>query len=271
MSGAARSLGILSAEAVQDAIRRRVVAAIAVVSLLSLLGIDGCTRCAGASVVVDGQARELPQVAGATGLLTFTVLSLWCIALAGVLAAEHLRQTLEDGSAALCLARPVGRGTFAFARLAGALGIALATGVLLLGSTAALLHARTGLDPAPVLAGMAAFAAGAVTASALAMTLSLWLGRVPNVLLVFAGVGAVALANTISLAGRDPGGALGLLDRAGPPLASAVAVAVSAWVPELELAAQHASLVFRSVTWAGGSLVLLWLVFARVELGRQAP
>jgi len=271
MSGAVRSFWILAVEAVRDAVRRRVVAAIAVVSVLSLLGIDGCTTCAGANVVIDGQVRDLPQVAGATGLLTFSVLSLWCIALAGVLAAEHLTQVLDDGSAALCLARPVGRGTFAFARLAGALGIALATGLLLLGATAMLLRARTGLDPAPALAGLLAFAGGAVTSAALAMTLSLWIGRTANVLLVFAGVGSVALANAVSLAGRDPGGALGLLDRFGPPLASAVAVAVSGWVPELELAAQPASLVFRSVAWAGGALVLLWLAFARVELGRQAP
>jgi len=262
---------LLGVEALRDAVRRRVIAVIAVVSILSLLGIDGCTTCAGGTVVVNGQPAELPQIAGATGLLTFSVLALWCIALAGVLAAEHLSQPLEDGSATLVLARPVGRGTFVFARLAGALVIALATGGLLLGATAGLLAVRTGLATGPALAGFAAFVAGAVTVAALAMALSLAIGRLANLLLVFAAVGSVALANAISLAGREPGGALGLLDAVGPPLASAVVIAVSAWVPAVEIPADPAALVFRSVVWAGGSLVALWWLFGRVELGRQAP
>jgi len=268
---AARSFRLLAIEAVQDAVRRRVIAAIAAVSVLSLLLIDGCTTCAGGNVVVNGQPMALPQVAGAAGLVTFSVLALWCIALAGVLAGEHLTQPLDDGSAALSLARPVGRGAFVFARLAGALAIALATGGVLLGATALLLSARTGLPPGPALVGFAAFAVGALTVGALAMSLSLAIGRLPNLLLVFASVAAVTLANALSLAGRQPGGALGLLDRLGPPLASAVVASVSGWVPDLELNADPAALVFRSVLWAGGSLVLLWWRFGRVELGRQAP
>jgi len=266
---ALRSFRLLAVEAVQDAVRRRVIAAIAVVSVLSLLGIDGCTTCAGGTIVVNGQAAELPQVAGATGLLTFSVLSLWCMALAGVLAAEHLTQPLDDGSAILGLARPVGRGVFVFARLAGALAIALTTGGVLLGATAALLAVRTGLPPGPAVAGFLAFAIGAVTVAALAMSLSLAIGRLANLLLVFASVGSIALANTLSLAAREPGGLLGLLDAYGPPLASAVVVAVSGWVPQLELPGDPAELVFRSVVWAGGSLVALWWLFGRVELGRQ--
>jgi hypothetical protein len=268
---ASRSFRLLAVEAVQDAVRRRVIAAIAAVSILSLLAIDGCTTCAGGTVVVNGEPMELPQVAGATGLLTFSVLALWCIALAGVLAAEHLTQTLDDGSATLCLARPVGRGSFVFARLAGALAIALATGLVLLGATALLLSARTGLPAGPAVGGFVAFALGAVTVAALAMALSLALGRLANWLLVFATVATLALANALSLAGREPGGLLGGLDAVGPPLASAVVVAVAGWVPQLELTADPASLVFRSVVWAGGSLVALWWLFGRIELGRQAP
>jgi ABC-type transport system involved in multi-copper enzyme maturation permease subunit len=268
---AVRSFRLLATEAVQDAIRRRVVAAIVAVSILSLLAIDGCTSCTGGTIVINGEPRELPQVAGAAGLLTFSVLALWCIALAGVLSAEHLTQPLDDGSATLALARPVGRGSFAFARLAGALAIAGATGVVLLGATTALLGARSGLPPGPAVAGTIAFAAGAVTVGALAMTVSLWLGRVANVLLVFAGVGAVTLANALSLAGREPGGALGLIDALGPPLASAIVLAVSPWVPDVPLAADPAALVFRSVVWAGLSLVALWLAFGRAEIGRAAP
>ena len=268
---ALRSFRLLAAEALQDAVRRRVVAAIAVVSVLSLLAIDGCTSCASATLVVNGEPRQLPQVAGATGLLAFSVLALWCIVLAGVLAAEHLIQPLDDGSAALSLARPVGRGSFAFARLSGALALALATGAVLLGTDASLLHGRAGLPLGPALAGAAAFALGAITTAALSMTLSLWIGRIANVLLVFAGVGATALANALSLAGHGPGGVLGLLDRFGPPLASSLAMALSAWVPDLELHAEPASLVFRGVLWAGGSLVALFVAFARVEIGQPAP
>jgi len=268
---ATTSFRLLAAEAVQDAIRRRVVAAIAVVSVLSLLGIDGCTTCAGGSIVVNGEPTELPQIAEATGLITFSVLALWCIVLAGVLAAEHLTQPLDDGSATLSLARPVGRGAFVFARLSGALAIAFATGLLLLGATAGLLNVRTGLALEPALAGLVPFAVGSVTVAALAMSLSLAIGRTANVLFVFSWVGAIALANGLSLAGREPSGALGWLDALGPPLASAVVVAVSGWVPQLELAVDPADVVFRTVLWAGGSLVVLWWCFSRVELGRQAP
>lgn len=267
---AARSFRLLAFEAVRDAVRRRIVAAIVVVSVLSLLGIDGCTKCAGGTVVVNGRPAELSQLAGATGALGFSMLSLWCIALAGLLAAEHLTQSLDDGSAALSLARPVGRGAFVFARLAGALAIALTTGGVLLGATTALLAVRTGLPPGPAVAGFAAFAAGSVTVAALAMSLSLAIGRLANVLLVFASVGAVTLVNGLSLAGHEPGGVLGLLDRFGPPLASAVVAAVSGWVPQLELSTDPAELVFRSVAWAGAALVVLWWLFGRAELGRQA-
>jgi ABC-type transport system involved in multi-copper enzyme maturation permease subunit len=266
-----RSFRILAAEALEDAVRRRVVAAIVAVSVLSLLGIDSCTSCAGGNLIVDGQPRALPQIAGATGLLTFSVLALWCMALATVLAAEHLVQTLDDGSASLCLARPVGRATFAFSRLAGALAIALVTGAVLLGATAGLLHARSGLPLRPALAGGLAFALGAVTIGAASMTLSLFLARIANVLLSFATIGVVALANGLSLAGRAPEGLLGLADRAGPPLASAVVLSLSPWVPELAFSADPVSVAFRALAWAVAALLALRLVFSRIDLGQKAP
>jgi len=266
-----RSFRLLATEGVQDAVRRRVVAVVVALSILSLLLIDGCTSCTGGTIVVNGEARELPQIAGAAGALTFGVLALWCIALAGVLAAEHLTQPLDDGSATLCLARPIGRGSFAFARLSGALAIAGVTGLVLLGATAGLLNARSGLAPGPALWGMAAFAVGAVTVGGLAMAVSLVLGRLPNVLLVFALVGSVTVANALSLAGREPGGLLGALDAWGPPLASAVWVAVASWVPELPIEADPLALAVRSVVWAVLALAALGLGFGRVELGRQAP
>jgi hypothetical protein len=141
----------LAGEAVLDAVRRRIVAAIAVVSLLSLMLVDTCTTCGGGEVIVNGEVREMANIAGWTGTVTFAVLGLWSIVLAGVLASEHLAQTLADGSATLALARPVGRGTFAFARLAGSLAIALVTGAVLLGGTTLFLHARSGLPTGPAL------------------------------------------------------------------------------------------------------------------------
>jgi hypothetical protein len=267
--GRLRGFALLSREAVGDAVRRRVVAVIAAVSVLSLLWIDSCTSCAGGSVVVNGVERDLAGVAGWTGAATFAVLALWGMALAGVLASEHLTQPLDDGSATLCLARPVGRGSFVFARLAGALVIALATGGVLLAATALLLSLRTGLPWAPAVAGMAAFAAGAVTVAALAMACSLALARIGTVLLVLAALGLVALANGIALAGGEPGGMLGVVDRFGPPLLSALAAALAPWLPQVDLELDAASLVFRLVAWAGGSLVLLWAAFARVPLGRE--
>lgn len=267
----ARAFAILSREALADAVRRRAVAAIAGVSLLSLLAIDGCTSCAGGSWVVNGQSVALPQVAGAAGLVTFVVLSLWCVALAGVLAADHLVQTLDDGSANLCLARPVGRTSFAFARLAGAVAIALATGAVLLGATAGLLNARSGLPLGPAALAGAAFALGALAMSATAMAASLFLPRIANVLAVFAAVGAVALANALSLADRAPDGLLGVLDRFGPPLASAVALALAPWIPDLSLAGEPALVFGRALAWAVLAPLGLAVAFGRAELGRAAP
>ncbi|MDX1649862.1 MAG: hypothetical protein R3263_08400, partial [Myxococcota bacterium] len=129
-----RAFARLSIEAVGDAVRRRIAAVVAAASLVSLLAIDTCTACATGTVVVDGEVREIAALAGATGVATVVVLSLWIVALAAFLASDHLAQTLADGSALLVLARPVGRAPFALARLAGALGVALGAGAVLLGA-----------------------------------------------------------------------------------------------------------------------------------------
>ena len=89
----------LAGEAILDAVRRRVVAAIAVVSLLSLMLVDTCTTCSGGEVVVNGEVREMVHIAGWTGTVTFVVLGLWSIILAGVLASEHLAQTFASDAA----------------------------------------------------------------------------------------------------------------------------------------------------------------------------
>lgn len=266
-----RRFAILAREAIADAVRRRAVTAIAAVSLLSLLLIEGCTECAGGGFVVNGREMALPQVAGAAGLLTFAILSAWCIALAGVLAADHLVQTLDDGSATLCLARPVGRTSFALARLMGALAIALGTGAVLLGATAGLLHARSGLPLGPAVGAALAFGLGALAMSGLAMTLSLFVARIANVLLVFASVGIVAVANGLSLAGQGPEGWLGWVDRLGPPWTSSVVWMLAPWIPQLELAGDPVDVLARALAWAGLSVAALGLAFDRVELGRAAP
>lgn len=261
-----RQFRTLAAEAVVDAVRRRIVAAIAVVSLLSLMLVDTCTSCSGGEMVVNGEVREMASLAGWTGSITYTVLALWSIVLAGVLASEHLAQTLADGSATLALARPVGRGTFALARLTGCLAIALVTGLVLLGGTALFVNLRSGLPFAPaVVAGLAA-GVGAVTLAALAMTASLHLPRIATVLLVFVAVGAIALANLVALFRGGAEGALGVIDRFGPPLCTAIALALAPWIEAVTLDVPATEIALRQGVWAAASIALLWAVFRRLEL-----
>jgi hypothetical protein len=258
----------LLAEAVRDAARRRIVAVIAVVSLLSLLMVDSCTSCSTGEIVVNGQVQRLVDLAGYTGTLTVVLLGLWCVVLAGILAAEHLAETISDGSAALCLARPVSRGAFAAARLGGALAIAWATGAVLVGATAFFLSQRGGLPLLPALwAGLVVAVAG-LAVGALSMTASLYLPRIATVLLVFAVTGLVTLANGVGLARTEPSGWLAQVDRLGPPLASALAVALAPWTPGLVLDADPLLIGGRLALWAAGSVGLLWLAVSRIELGR---
>ena len=78
----------LSGEAVRDAIRRRIVAAIAVVSLLSLLVVDGCTACGTPTIVQNGVPVQLPEVAGWAGLVIFAV---------GMFVANVAARTIREG------------------------------------------------------------------------------------------------------------------------------------------------------------------------------
>ena len=256
----------LATEALLDAVRRRIVVAIAVVSLLSLMLVDNCTTCSGGEVVVNGQVRDMVNIGGWTGTVTFAVLGLWSIVLAGVLASEHLAQTLSDGSATLALARPVGRGTFAFARLAGSLVIAFVTGAVLLGGTALFLHARSGLSMGPALVACVSCALGAVTLAALAMTASLYIPRIATVMLVFVATGATTLANLFGMFRDDSGGAMGAIDRFGPPLCTSIALALSPWIDEVRVPGSPLEIAIRHGVWALASIVLLWAVFRRVEL-----
>lgn len=255
----------LAVEAVSDAVRRRIVPVVAAVSLLSLTLIDTCTSCA-PRVVVEGQPRDIPEVAGWTGMLIVAVLGLWTMVLGGVLAADHLTDTLENGSARLVLARPVSRGAFSLSRLVGALAITFATGALLLGAATFLLQARQDLDLAPALWAGLACASGAAIVSALSMTVSLVLPRIATTLLVLLSVGGIAALNAWTLAGQQLGGLGGWVDRAGPPLASAMVVALRPWIAPTEVVGQPLELALRLAFWTVGSAALLVVVFRRIDI-----
>jgi hypothetical protein len=251
----------LAGEAVRDAIRRRIVAAIAVVSLLSLLAVDGCTACGGPTLVQDGVEVQLPEVAGWAGMVIFAVLGLWSMVLAGMLASDHLAEPLSDGSAVLVLARPVGRSTFALARLVGALAIAFATAFVLLGGSTAMLYARNGVAIGEALWGGLACAGGATIVASLAMTTSLFVPRVATLFLVLACVGGIAGVNAFALFGVELTGIAWVLDRFGPPLGSALIAAVSGWIAPAAVPVDPLEISIRTAAWAVAGVSLLVVAF----------
>lgn len=260
----------LVGEAIRDAFRRRIVAAIIVLSLLSLFMVDGCTSCSAAGEIqVNGEARSLRDFGGATGALLFGVLGLWIVLLAGILCADHLAQSIDDGSANLTLARPVSRNQFATARLAGALGVAFCAGLFLLGGTALLLQYRSGLSLAPALLSAAACALGAWTTGSLAMLVSLWLPRMAATIAVLAGLALVTLANTVALfRGSESQDVLAWIDRVAPPIASALWLPLAAWLPpQVPLQGEPVEVALRAVFWAAVAFGALLLGFRRTELG----
>jgi ABC-type transport system involved in multi-copper enzyme maturation permease subunit len=257
----------LAVEAVNDALRRRIIGVIVVVCILSVMVLDSCTACATGEVLVNDEPQSLAELAGYSGMIMVASLGLWIMTLAGVLAADHLRQTLEDGSAVLSLARPIGRATFAFARLAGVLGITWLTGAVLLGATGFLLASRGELDAAPVLLASALVAVGSLVVGSLSMATSLWLPQLPTILIVFAVVGLLALANGVGLVAEEGAtGLLGVLDGFGPPLASALLAALAPWAEPATIEANLPLLAARLTLWAAGGVGLLALAFRRVEL-----
>lgn len=254
----------LAREALADALRRRIAFAVAVAALASVAMLDTCTSCT-APIRVEGELRELTDLAGPAGLATFVALGLWVIVLAGVIASDHLRTTLEDGSAVMALARPVSREAFALARLAGVLGLSLGAGVVVLGSAAALLAARSGLAVLPAAIAGGACALGCVTVASLAMAASLVLPRAATLLIVLGGVWLVALANGLG-AFAQLGGWLGWIDRAGPPLGSAMAIALAPWLEGATLAGDPVNVWARLGAWAIGAVVILAYGFRGVEV-----
>jgi hypothetical protein len=266
--GAVTIFRVLALEAVRDSMRRRIVPAVAVVSLLSLLAVDSCTSCAGsADIVQNGRAVALNEVAGWSGTLIYTLLSLWTMLLAGLLGSDHLAETVSDGSAHLVLARPVRRSEFALARLAGAVAVSYAMGALVLTGTAYLLHMRHGVSiGAAGWAGLAC-AAGALVVAALAMALSLLLPRLATVLTVLAIVGGVVILNSLRLFGAELEGLARIAQQLAPPLCTAVVVALAPWIAPVELSEDPLQVALKLAAWVTVSIAVLLAVFRRRELG----
>ena len=256
----------LGVDALRDALGRRIVPVLVVICVLSIMALDSCTSCAPAQIEVNGVPQTLEGLPGGMSLLTLVVLGLWVIVLAGILSADHLRNTLEEGYASLALSRPVSRTSYAFARLAGALGVALGVGALLLVAASYLVAVRAGLPLTPVLGSSLACILGAVTVGALSMTLSLHLPRLPSVLLVFAAVGVIALANLLGATRVDPGGWLSAIDQWGPPLAAGLAAPLQDWLPADYTRLDSGPLFLRLLFWSAIALFQLGFEFRRLEI-----
>ena len=262
-----RIFSVLAAEAFRDAMRRRIVPVIAVMSLLSLLAVDSCTSCGGTTQIVQqGDRIPLTEVSGWAGMVIFTVLSLWMMLLAGLLASDHLAETVSDGSANLVLARPVRRSELALARLMGVLGIAYATGAVVLTTSAYLLHLRNGVSlGAAAWAGLAAVV-GALVVAAMAMALSLVLTRVATALSVLLFVGAITFVNCLTLFGARLEGAVHFLQHFTPPLCTAVVAALGPWIAPVVPDVDPMVVALKLVFWLIASVALLLAVFRRAEL-----
>ena len=256
----ARVLRLLATEAVLDGVRRRIVPVIAAFSLVSLMFVNRCA-CS-----VNGHTADQAAFIGFGNVMVFVVLGLWTVVLAGILASDHLVQTLSDGSGTLTLSRPVGRASFALARLAGALAIALGAGLILLGATALLSYLRAGAPLGAAAWGGAACATGAVGVAAFAMLTSLYLPRIATVLLVLVTVGGVASINFLSNTGAQLEGLIGAVDRFGPPLASGIVLALTPWVGAEADGAAAWNMGLRLVAWAAAGAAGLVFAFRRMEI-----
>jgi ABC-type transport system involved in multi-copper enzyme maturation permease subunit len=268
-----RAFAVLAVEAARDAFRRRFALALAVLLVLSLAWVNTCTGL-GAGVSFNEQQLDPAVVAGFLAPILFSVQAMAVLWVAGVLASDHLARPLSEGSAALWLARPVSRGAWAGARLAGALAVALAAGAVLLGFTAALLARRYGVAPGPAVAASLATALGAVVVAALTATASLAVGRTAVLLAMAAAVPLQFFSNAagLGLALLQPDAQLpGLFDalhRFGPPLGTAVLAATAAWNPQVVVEGLLTPALGRLALWAGGAIALLLLACRRLEIGR---
>jgi ABC-type transport system involved in multi-copper enzyme maturation permease subunit len=269
---ALRAFRIFAVEAFRDGLRRRLGFAVAIVLVIGLAGAQSCTRFGSGGLNVNGQMIDGRVIGGFLAPILFAFQAWAVLAIAGLLAADHLARPLAEGSAVLWLSRPVSRGVWASARLAGALGIALSCGALLLGGTGAMLVLRQGVAIGPALDATAATALGALVVASLAMTASLALGRMAVILLVLLGLVFLAFANGVGLANEIAhpevvvGGLLGTVDRYGPPLFTAIVGAVVGWNPHIDPGDSFPNAMLRLAVWALGGVALLIAAFRRREI-----
>ena len=267
-----RAFRVLAVEAFRDGLRRRLALVVVIALVLGVASAQSCTQMGVGDLSVNGREIDPGTVAGFIAPLLFAFQALTVLAIAGLVAADHIARPLAEGNAVLWLARPVSRATWAGARLAGALGIALAAGAALLGSTGAMLVMRQGVAVGPALIGAAATALGAVVVASFAMAASLAIGRTAVALLVLIGLAVVVIANGLGIAadlahpGVDYGGFLGTIDGYGPPLLRSIAAAVAPWTRVDPGVLPLAPSLARLGVWAALGVGLLLFLFHRREI-----
>ena len=262
-----RALRLLAAESFQDALRSRLGLAVAACALFALLFVDRCTNLgAGGGFVMNGQPVDPEVLSRALGPLLFGGVSLFLVAASGLVASDGLARPLADGSIALWLARPVSRATYAIARLAGTVALAIVAGGSVLAAAAFLLHLRHGLPLPPAFFGALVFCGSAWIVSAFAMTLSLYAPRVVTLFAVIVWIQVVVMANTAHVLGASFGGWFGALERWGPPLGTALLYAVSGWVAFTPPPGEMALVMLRLGLWVVASAVLLVVCVRRIEI-----
>jgi hypothetical protein len=257
---------LLTADALRDALRSRVGVGVLLVAVVLVLGVDRCTGAPSEGITFNG--RELPASVVGTifGPLCFLVVSFVLVAAAALVASDALARPVDDGSASLWLARPVGRATYALSRLTGGLVLVAVIALGVLGIATALLASRYGLDWRVGVAGYVTFVVDAFVVSAVAMLLSLHLPRMLTLFGVFLWLQYVGFTNGMHVVGALSEGGGRMVEGWGPPLGTALLFAVAPWAG-LDLPPEQRALVAaRLALWAAAAAVLLVLSFRRRDL-----
>jgi len=256
-------LGTLTREAVNDAVRRRVVWVIGGVCFISLALVNSCTSCT-TSIQTSGQGVNAVEIAGWSAIVTLCLLALWTMVLAGLLASDQLAQSMVDGSALLVLSRPVSRDTFVLSRLGGSLAVAFGAGLILLGGAAFFVTTRGDLPLAPALLAILACALSCIAMAALAMSISLYLPRVASFMVIVVVIGVVGMVNLYAMSTGNVGGFYASIHHYGPPLASSIVIALAPWAnytPDVNTA----GVVLRLFLWAAACVGMLLVNFRHQE------
>jgi len=257
---------LLARESLRDALRSRIGLGVLLLGAVLLLGIGRCTGAPFEGLNING--RELPaSVAGSVlGPFVFLTVAFVLVAAAALVASDALARPLDDGSATLWLARPVGRATYALARLAGALVLVAGVALPVLGFATGMLALRFGLSWQVGLVGYATFLVDAIVVAAVAMLLSLHLPRMLALFGVFLWLQYLVFSNGMHVLGAITQGGGRLLEGYGPPLGTALLFAVAPWAGLDPPAADRALAAGRLLVWCAGAIALLVLSFRRREL-----